>query len=365
MRSGGGLSDSYKWVDALIENNIRHKLIFIIPDDSNYRTNRSTNVTFIEYKVAWANNIKRLYYDNVSLKKILKINSADVLFTMGNNGPIMLKKYLHVAMIRRPQLVYPFRMLAYFSLTAKLKYLFLRNYIQASLSSVDLLFFQTATMQSLFKSLYNYKGRSIIVGKVVSSSSKALLEPGTMNTKSNMFTLLYLTSYYQHKNIEKLCEVVIKLHANGLPIKLVLSLGNKTKRERLLLNRISTHNEVIQNIGYVPSDKISTVYSECDAVIQPSLFESFSSNYIEAMEYSKPLIVSDRAFSKEICGNAALYFDPSSEASMMNQITLLYQQPDIRKDLVRNGHDRLSKLDNSWNKLAENVLFQIEQLSSS
>ena len=42
--------------------------------------------------------------------------------------------------------------------------------------------------------------------------------------------------------------------------------------------------------------------------------------FLEAM-YKKPLLVSDREFAREICGQAAIYFDPLSIDSMAQAVS--------------------------------------------
>ncbi len=43
----------------------------------------------------------------------------------------------------------------------------------------------------------------------------------------------------------------------------------------------------------------------------PSLLETFSTSYLEAIAARKPLVVANTKFSKEICGEYANYYSPT------------------------------------------------------
>ena len=49
------------------------------------------------------------------------------------------------------------------------------------------------------------------------------------------------------------------------------------------------YGDSVINIGTVDLASISTVYSFIDAVFMPTLLESYSATFLEAMAYDKPL----------------------------------------------------------------------------
>ena len=63
------------------------------------------------------------------------------------------------------------------------------------------------------------------------------------------------------------------------------------------------------------------------ALFLPTLVESFGLIYLEAMKYGCPIITSDRDFSRWICGDLAMYFDPMDAISIANTIENFISNP--------------------------------------
>ena len=72
-----------------------------------------------------------------------------------------------------------------------------------------------------------------------------------------------------------------------------------------------------------------------DYVISPSLLECFSAIYAESIFLNKPLFVSDYPFSKSICKNAALYFDPYSLDSFYDTFCMYVNNKHIQQEMSK------------------------------
>ncbi len=70
------------------------------------------------------------------------------------------------------------------------------------------------------------------------------------------------------------------------------------------------------------------------AYIHPVLYEGFSYNVLEAMRCGLPTIAFDISAVKEIAGEAALYFTSSDEASLADQMKVIYKNENLRNQLV-------------------------------
>jgi glycosyltransferase involved in cell wall biosynthesis len=66
----------------------------------------------------------------------------------------------------------------------------------------------------------------------------------------------------------------------------------------------------------LPYAEVLALISGCRALINPSLFEGWSTTVEEAKALGAPLVLSDLAVHREQAGESAVYFDPSSAASM-------------------------------------------------
>ena len=160
------------------------------------------------------------------------------------------------------------------------------------------------------------------------------------NKSENEFRFLTLTSYYPHKNLELIKEIVPILIKKGLHhVKFVLTLKNEDFQKH-----IGDHPNII-NVGPLKPQECPSLYRECDFMFLPTLAECFSASYPEAMIMKKPIITTDLGFARSICGQAALYFKPMNAADAANKIELLIHDVQLQKQLIDSGINQLKNFD--------------------
>jgi glycosyltransferase involved in cell wall biosynthesis len=91
----------------------------------------------------------------------------------------------------------------------------------------------------------------------------------------------------------------------------------------------------------------------------PSLLETFSANYPEAMKMNLPIICSDFNFSRDACGDAALYFDAQSPEDIADKIVALINNKTLQNDLINAGKKRLAQLETPESR-ANKILTMLE-----
>ena len=91
------------------------------------------------------------------------------------------------------------------------------------------------------------------------------------------------------------------------------------------------------NVGFVPSENAPSLYSEVDAIIQPSFLEVFSANYVEAMVMKKPIFASDYTFAHTVCGVAAYYFNPVNIQETTEKLIDFVNNESLRNQLIERG----------------------------
>jgi len=98
--------------------------------------------------------------------------------------------------------------------------------------------------------------------------------------------------------------------------------------------------------GAVASRDIQSLYDEAHVLVNLSDLESFSNNYMEAWKANVPLLVSDRDFAREICGESAIYCEPHNVGQIAERmLAFVHGQVDVAR-LVANGVARLRHLGN-------------------
>jgi glycosyltransferase involved in cell wall biosynthesis len=97
--------------------------------------------------------------------------------------------------------------------------------------------------------------------------------------------------------------------------------------------------------GRVRHKEIGSYYRGADAFVLPSVEETFGIPVIEAMGFGVPVVVSDGTLLnekyfipfREICGDAANYFDPFDPYSIARSIYIIISNRTYREQLVLNG----------------------------
>ncbi|MFH1896590.1 MAG: glycosyltransferase family 1 protein [bacterium] len=202
--------------------------------------------------------------------------------------------------------------------------------------------------------------------------------------------LLFVGSMYPHKNLERLVEAFALMSDVGCQmsdvrgesgrssalgrlssdIKLVLvgkeSYFSKRLRQKVesmgLKNRVFFPGEKAPQ-GYVPDEDLPTFYQNAAAFVFPSLKEGFGIPPLEAMAFGVPVAASNASCVPEVCGRAALYFDPKNPSDMAEKISRLLQDKDLQKKLVAAGQENVKKF--SWQKMAEQTLEVIQEVLNS
>jgi len=159
--------------------------------------------------------------------------------------------------------------------------------------------------------------------------------------KNNEFRFITISSYYPHKNLEIINKVVELLAIKDLKIniKFVLTLPHKVFKDKF-----KNSNNMIINIGPVSIDKCPYLYSMSDALFLPTLVESFTASYPEAMIMKKPILTSDYSFAKSVCKESALYFNPYDVEDIVSQIIKISTDKNLYKTLSDKGFVNVQKM---------------------
>jgi glycosyltransferase involved in cell wall biosynthesis len=107
----------------------------------------------------------------------------------------------------------------------------------------------------------------------------------------------------------------------------------------------------IKKVGYLSNQELKALYCEAAGLIFPSLYEGFGLPLVEAMTCSCPVICSDIPSSREVCGEAALFFDPKQPEDLANKLGMILNSPILIGELKERGE--LQSRNFSWMKTAQ------------
>ena len=152
--------------------------------------------------------------------------------------------------------------------------------------------------------------------------------------------VLTLSAYYPNKNHALIADVAEVLEARQPGrFRFVLTLSEADPEAAAFLAGLRSRGlgEVVQNVGPVSLADGPGMYASCHVAFLPSLLETFSANYPEAMCMHRPVVTSDLDFARDVCGNAALFVDPLDAPAAADALQRLASDASLRQQLIADG----------------------------
>lgn len=180
--------------------------------------------------------------------------------------------------------------------------------------------FQTETSREGFCRRYFFdKDKTSILQNAIGEDFQNLL-PSIQATSIEPYKIFVPSAYYPHKNLEiiiKLCESLIASN-DEKRYKFITTANHESGFSNLIAEKGLA--SMIENIGPYSYSNAFQLYEDCHAIFMPSILETFSTSYLEAIAIGKPLIVADRSFSREVCGTYAHYYSPLSVSGAIDAL---------------------------------------------
>ncbi|MDP1835572.1 MAG: glycosyltransferase family 1 protein [Chlamydiales bacterium] len=155
-----------------------------------------------------------------------------------------------------------------------------------------------------------------------------------------------------HLNLIKAFELFKKRHPTSH--RLVLAGPDWSGAEVVkAYARDSRYRDSIQFLGSIPREDIVRLYSACDFMAFPSLFEGFGFPLLEAMACGAPVICSKTTSLGELAQNFALTFDPKDPKAICSAMISIMEDS-YRDSRVRKAKEYAATFD--WHNAAREVL---------
>jgi glycosyltransferase involved in cell wall biosynthesis len=237
--------------------------------------------------------------------------------------------------------------------------LFKKFLFRKRVKKVDKFMTQTSVAKNRLESTYNLKNVEVVPNAVSLDNLERSQHKFEFDTnKPNGFKFLYLSRYYPHKNIEVLLDVAQMIKEKKHEVSIVITIdSSQSVRARSLLREIELRklSDILINIGNVDMSDVPSLYRACDALIMPTLLESFSGTYVEAMFHERPIFTSNLDFARIVCGDAACYFDPRDPNDIFEKIVSTHKNKNKLKILTDNGLKKLAEM-NTWHDSTKKII---------
>jgi|GEM_PF-1597006 len=159
--------------------------------------------------------------------------------------------------------------------------------------------------------------------------------------------IIYIGRYEEYKNVGILVEAINELSDYSLVMA-----GKCSKEQKQKIQNLAANNKQLIFVGKISDEQYCKYLSKATALALPSLEEGFGLPIIEAMSVGCPVVCSDIDILREVGGDAALYFNPSSVVELTDAIKKL-ENLEYRKKIIQKSLNNANLF--SWNKSASEL----------
>jgi len=196
-----------------------------------------------------------------------------------------------------------------------------------------------------------------------------------LRPNENCLRLLFVSHYNYYRNFETLIHALPAIKRKIGEIagkKVLLALTTDIKRGAVyggydataaadLIDELGVREDIAM-LGAVDYAKLHQVYRVCNVFVCPSYSESFGHTLLEAMASGLPVVSADREVHREVCGNAALYFDTFNEKDLAEKCVLMLLDRELRAEFMERGFERSTMF--SWDAHVGRLVKLIERCSA-
>ncbi len=172
----------------------------------------------------------------------------------------------------------------------------------------------------------------------------------------------YTGNAYPHKNLERLVEAVVDLNKTlnqEVHLKIASSRDVFVKRLEKSIKKLEA-GKYVELLGFVPDERLRSLYKNSVAFVFPSLSEGFGLPGIEAMEATTLVLASDIPVFKEVYEDNAIYFNPLDFTSIEKTMRNVFEMDEnTRKKRILKAQKFVKRY--SWAKMARETLKIYEQ----
>ncbi len=292
------------------------------------------------------------YWRSVGLTKRLKNDNIDLYHGLSNELPIGIQKSGIKSVVTIHDLIFMRLPELYKSFDRKV---YLKKTKNAVSEADQIIAISKQTEQDMLELLNADEKKINIIYQgchpwFYDTLEKAILEETRLKYNLPQQYLLYVGTIEKRKNLLKIIQA---LHKGRIDIPLV-AVGKKTPYMDEI-HRYIQENEIknVTFIHYIPNNDLPAVYQLAHAFVYPSSYEGFGIPVLEALNSRIPVITSRGGCLEETAGDGGVFVNPEDSDEMINTITSVIENEELRQKLIKNGSKHALKF------RAENTIPQL------
>lgn len=360
---GGGVQVALSIINNIILDSTFEVILVASPQIDAQLTNaQKTKISF--YYAEVDENILNKNKQGKRLSEIEKKHEPDLVFVVF--GPSYWRPRAKTLQgFALPLMVYPevrnrvYRNKFFFSIYQKAL-----NSYKAYLmkKNADYIVVETKTFKYLVHNFLNFDINNIYVIEN-SFNSNFLINSGVLEKVPNFVNFFIPTAYYPHKNLEILVDTacfLLEKKQNNIKFNFLIDETTKEWNTILLNAKSKGVDHFFHTYGPVKNSEMVELYANTDFVLLPTVAEASTAVYPESFISKKVLLTSNVDFALELCGNAAVYFDPYDALDIADKIISTLNDPILQQKLIENGlkqvHESYLTPEEKWVKQKELIL---------
>ncbi len=290
-------------------------------------------------------SLSRLWYQQTALRKSLQKEGASLLYSPVPEGMLSPVTKQIITVHDLIPLVMP-------ELTKMLKYYYL-NVMPRLLKVSDAIIVDSESTKKDLEKYYPQVDKPIHVKYLGYNSDVFNLgdtsDVQKITEKYNIQETPYLLVVGEcrvYKNTAAVIQAFARLKLRDIKLVIIGKLNKSDKDIHSIPGQFGIQDKV-KFLGYVPDDDLATLYQGAIAFVFPSLYEGFGLPLLEAMACGCPIAASNTSSIPEVCGSAAVYFDPHDVDDMAKVISDLLTSESLQSRCRMMGLERVKSFSSS------------------
>lgn len=290
---------------------------------------------------------RRIWFDQRELPRLLVKGRADALFSSANFGT--LKSPVRQVLLVRNTVYFDEVLLRQISSPSlRAKYRAQAILARRTIAAADVVLYPTRAMQEL-AAPGAWKENWVVAPY---GARLDLFSPAPQQARDTppRTRLLHVSVYSEQKNLKTLLSATRILEGRGKRAwELRLTAGIRAvppgpahpnlERERREIEELEGRG-VVTDLGPRPYKDLPELYRGSDIFVFPSYTESFGHPMVEAMASGVPVVAADTPTNREVCGDAAVYFETFSPEACAEAVQRVAESPDLASQLRAAGVER-------------------------
>jgi glycosyltransferase involved in cell wall biosynthesis len=335
------------------------------------------NVDLVQLEVPL---VRRFWYEQSSLPRLLRRSGADVLLSTGNfalrNSPVpqilLSRNSVYTSADFSRDLLSRHEYRAWIDL--RFRSVLARRSIHWADATV-------APSEAFAAELKRWSGAQIIAihhgfDRTAFVGDPTPLAPDVeakLRAAEGSLKILFVSHYNYYRNFETLIRALplMRDQLAGRRLRLLLTCqlaagknpgAYRPEGAAQLVKELGV-SDVIAELGTIPYPQLHHLYARADLYVTAAYTETFAHPLVEAMSSGVPVIASDIPVHREICGDAGAYFPHFSAESLADKVAQVATSPETAKRMAAAGLARAQSF--SWKTHVEKILELAHRLVDS